>query len=149
MNMDDRHMLTEAARRALETLDSLGIEYSYDIRNQSYTFEYFGVKIRLETTQGEWGVCLSAEFHFWQTTSYDLMKSLDIVNRGNERFIVKEIANGLGMVAKEWLIDSEDELPRDSLIGMIEELHKVWHSISFNLYVTGERDEVECLYLGE
>lgn len=35
-------MLTEAARRALETLDSLGIEYHYDIRDHSYVFEYSG-----------------------------------------------------------------------------------------------------------
>lgn len=95
-------MLTEAARRALETLDSLGIEYHYDIRDHSYTFEYFGVKVRLETRQGEWGICLSAEFYFWQAVSYDLMRSLsDIVNGEREEFTVKEIANRVGRVAKE------------------------------------------------
>lgn len=144
MNMEDRHMLTEAARRALETLDSLGIEYRYDIRDHSYTFEYFGDKVRLETRQGEWGICLSAEFHFWQATSYDLMRSLsDIINGEREEFTVKEIANGVGRVAKEWLIDCEDELSRDSLIAMIDELHKAWHSISFNLSMARELESDE------
>lgn len=146
MNMEDRHMLTEAARRALETLDSLGIEYRYDIRDHSYTFEYFGVKVRLETRQGEWGICLSAEFYFWQAASYDLMRLLpDIVNGEREEFTVKEIANGVGRVAKEWLIDCEDELSHDSLIAMIDELHKAWHSISFNLYMARELESDEYI----
>lgn len=34
--------LTEAARRSLEILDSRGIEYKYDIKNDCYSFGYYG-----------------------------------------------------------------------------------------------------------
>jgi hypothetical protein len=74
------------------------------------------------------------------------MRSLsDIANGESEGFTVKEIANGVGKVGKEWLIDCEDELSWDSLITMIEELHQAWHSIMFNLYMTRERESDEYI----
>lgn len=142
--------MTEATRRVLEILDSRGIEYRYNINNCSYSFGYFGETVCLETQAGEWGICLSAEFHFWQTTSFDLIKCLqELVNKTADGFIVKEIAQGTGKVAKEWLVNSEQELTEESMLEMLDELYQAWHSISFNLYMTRERDEEECLYLGE
>lgn len=148
--MENRFILTEATRRALEILDTCGIEYRYDIKSGSYSFAYYGETVCLETQTGEWGICLSTEFHFWQANSYDLMKCLqEIVDRVGEGFVAKEIAQGTGRVAKEWLVDCEQDLSEDTMIEMLDELYQAWHSISFNLYLTRERDEEECLYLGE
>lgn len=148
--MEKRFILTEAIRRALEILDTCGIEYRYDIKSGSYYFAYYGETVCLETQTGEWGICLSSEFHFWQANSYDLMKCLqEIVDRVDEGFVVKEIAQGTVKVAKEWLVDCEQDLSEDTMIEMLNELYQAWHSISFNLYLTRERDEEECLYLGE
>lgn len=52
-------------------------------------------------------------------------------------------------MAKEWLVDCEQELSEETMLEMLDELYQAWHSISFNLYMTRERDEEECLYLGE
>ena len=71
------------------------------------------------------------------------------MDRVGEGFVVKEIAQGTGKVAKEWLVDCEQDLSEDTMIEMLDELYNAWHSISFNLYMTRERDEEECLYLGE
>lgn len=148
--MENRFILTEVTRRALEILDTCGIEYRYDIKSGSYSFAYYEETVCLETQTGEWGICLSSEFHFWQANSYDLMKCLqEIVDRVDEGFVVKEIAQGTGKVAKEWLVDCEQDLSEDTMIEMLNELYQAWHSISFNLYLTRERDEEECLYLGE
>lgn len=139
-------MLTKASRRALEILDAHGFKCRYDSRDGSYSFGYYGTGIRLETQHGEWGVCLSAEFPFWQCTSLDLMKNLQhLVDKGSEGFIVKEIAPGLGRVAKEWLIDCEKDLSEDHLISMLDELLQAWHSISFNLHMTREREPGEYI----
>lgn len=148
--MENRFILTEVTRRALEILDTFGIEYRYDIKSGSYSFTYYGETACLEIQTGEWGICLSSEFHFWQANSYDLMKCLqEIVDRVGEGFVVKEIAQGTGKVAKEWLVDCEQDLSEDAMIEMLDELYQAWHSISFNLYLTRERDEEECLYLEE
>lgn len=130
----EKYRMTEAVRRALDALETLELNPKYDAESGYYFFSHKTREMVLVTDNEEGGICLGAEFVMDSSYFKPILDLwMDVINKDEEGFVVKEVHPGICRVMREWLIDWESPLTVQDMEAMLDVMAEAGNSLAYNV----------------